>query len=121
VDEAIAVYLAGPAGFTDAGLLHHRQVIVPTVTAAGFAVLDPWAMQGSPDGVAASRETNLAIGLHNAELIRGCAAVLAVLDGSDVDSGTAAEIGYAAALNRPDRSWAYGPTPDAPVTTTRRW
>jgi nucleoside 2-deoxyribosyltransferase len=58
-------------------------------------------MQGSPDGVAASRETNLAIGLHNAELIRGCAAVLAVLDGSDVDSGTAAEIGYAAALNRP--------------------
>src|SRR4051794_21133183 len=34
-------------------------------------------------------------------MIRLAAAVLAVLDGADVDSGTAAEIGYAAALGIP--------------------
>jgi nucleoside 2-deoxyribosyltransferase len=31
--------------------------------------------------------------------------VFAVLDGPDVDSGTAAEIGYAAALGRPVVGW----------------
>ena len=34
-------------------------------------------------------------------MIRACDGVLAVLDGSDVDSGTAAEIGFAAALGKP--------------------
>jgi nucleoside 2-deoxyribosyltransferase len=34
-------------------------------------------------------------------MIRAADAVLAVLDGPDVDSGTAAEIGYAAALGKP--------------------
>ena len=96
----MSVYLAGPAGFTDAGRLHHREVIVPSVTAAGFGVLDPWAIQDPLEQVS-SRESNHRIGRRNAELIRGCAAVLAVLDGADVDSGTAAEIGYAAALHRP--------------------
>ena len=43
---------------------------------------------------------NRRIGARNAEMIRECSGVLAVLDGSDVDSGTAAEIGYAAALGR---------------------
>lgn len=31
---------------------------------------------------------------HNAELIRSAEGMLACLDGTDVDSGTAAEIGY---------------------------
>jgi nucleoside 2-deoxyribosyltransferase len=105
------VYLAGPAGFTEAGRMHHQQVIVPTVVASGFGVLDPWAVQGPPGGIpgtpgstehlAALRAMNRRIGGRNAEMIRSCAGVLAVLDGSDVDSGTAAEIGYAAALARP--------------------
>jgi nucleoside 2-deoxyribosyltransferase len=105
------VYLAGPAGFTEAGRVHHQQVVVPAVVAAGLGVLDPWAVQGPPGGIAgtpgstqrlaALRTMNRQIGRRNAEMIRRCAAVLAVLDGSDVDSGTAAEIGYAAALARP--------------------
>jgi hypothetical protein len=45
--------------------------------------------------------TNRRVGQRNAELIRNAVGVLAVLDGDDVDSGTAAEIGYAAALRRP--------------------
>jgi nucleoside 2-deoxyribosyltransferase len=105
------VYLAGPAGFTEAGRIHHRDVIVPTVLAAVFQVLDPWAVPGPPgvpggspgtaEHLGALREMNLGIGHRNAELIRVCAGILADLDGPDVDSGTAAEIGYAAALHRP--------------------
>jgi nucleoside 2-deoxyribosyltransferase len=105
------VYLAGPAGFTEAGRLHHEQVLLPAVLAGGFGVLDPWEDQGPLDPaestdaeagqLAALRTLNRRIGQRNADLIRRCAAVLAVLDGPDVDSGTAAEIGYAAALARP--------------------
>ena len=43
----------------------------------------------------------MVIGEKNALMIQRADAVLAVLDGSDVDSGTAAEIGYAAALAKP--------------------
>ena len=46
-------------------------------------------------------DINRLVGQRNAELIRSVAGVLAILDGDDVDSGTAAEIGYAAALSRP--------------------
>ena len=63
---------------------------------------------------------NAALGAANAALIETAQGVLAVLDGSDVDSGTAAEVGYAAALNkvvvglRTDFRMA-GDNPDAPV------
>jgi nucleoside 2-deoxyribosyltransferase len=107
----VSIYLAGPAGFTEAGRIHHREAVVPAVRNAGFEVLDPWADQspiggppsaaGSAEHLAALRELNLSIGRRNAEMIRQCTGVLADLDGPDVDSGTAAEIGYAAALRRP--------------------
>jgi nucleoside 2-deoxyribosyltransferase len=41
------------------------------------------------------------IGARNRRLLEEADAVLAVLDGPDVDSGTAAEIGWAAAHGRP--------------------
>jgi nucleoside 2-deoxyribosyltransferase len=41
------------------------------------------------------------IGRNNQLAIDGCDAVLAILDGADVDSGTASEIGYAFARNKP--------------------
>ena len=43
---------------------------------------------------------NVEIGEHNRKLIDECEAVFAVLDGVDVDSGTAAEIGYAYARDK---------------------
>lgn len=105
------VYLAGPLGFLAAGRHYHDDVLVPAV-ARHFAVLDPWARgdeiigaftaEGdgtvAPDRLAA---LNRALGAGNRELLGHCDAVLAVLDGPDVDSGTAAEIGYAAALGTP--------------------
>jgi nucleoside 2-deoxyribosyltransferase len=107
------VYLAGPLGFAEPGRRYHDEVLVPAVRRAGFEPLDPWdvtdaqrqalAMGSEPDerrpGMLAA--VNRELGRHNAELIRKADAVLAVLDGADVDSGTAAEVGYAAALGRP--------------------
>jgi nucleoside 2-deoxyribosyltransferase len=106
------VYMAGPLGFTEAGRLYHETVLVPAVRAAGLEPLDPWAIDPAlqavfalPVGSAERRErlpdVNRAIGERNARLIAECGVVLAVLDGNDVDSGTAAEIGYAAAIHKP--------------------
>ena len=44
---------------------------------------------------------NRDVGNMNEAMIREADAVLAVLDGSDVDSGTAAEVGFAAAIGKP--------------------
>lgn len=101
-----AVYLAGPDGFTPAGLAWHRGVVIPAVRAAGMDPLSPWdhfgpefaslaAMAPGPERLEAYRRLDRIVGEANVSLIDRSAAVLALLDGPDVDSGTAAEIGYA--------------------------
>lgn len=47
------------------------------------------------------KKVNDAIGRGNEERIRASDAAFAILDGVDVDSGTAAEIGFAYALGKP--------------------
>ena len=112
MEPATLVYLAGPLGFTEAGRLYHETVLRPAVVDAGFEPLDPWETSaahlevlalpaGDPRRARRLPDVNREIGRRNAEMIRACTAVLAVLDGTDVDSGTAAEIGFAAALARP--------------------
>lgn len=106
------VYVAGPLGFTKAGASYYSGVLLPRVRAAGLEPLDPWDLpreirdvfelpRDSAERRARLGETNRAVGRRNAEMIHVCDGVLAVLDGDDVDSGTAAEIGYAAALRKP--------------------
>jgi nucleoside 2-deoxyribosyltransferase len=110
--ERPKVYVAGPLGFTEWGRRFHESVLLPALVDAGFEPLDPWVLEapelevfalerGHQDRVARLPDVNRAIGARNAVSIRAAAFVLAILDGSDVDSGTAAEIGYAAALPRP--------------------
>jgi nucleoside 2-deoxyribosyltransferase len=99
-----AVYLAGPSGFTDAGRQWHYDHLVPAVVAAGLAVNDPWepfaaleealSLPEGSDRKEALWYADMSAGSHNASLIADSDAVLACLDGTDVDSGTAAEIGY---------------------------
>jgi nucleoside 2-deoxyribosyltransferase len=106
-------YLAGPLGFSEAGSAYYYGTLVPQVKEAGFEALDPWTL--TPKSVIDSAATlrdcdqrrarfrevvNPTIGRNNAEAIKRCDVVIAVLDGSDVDSGTAAEIGYAAGLGK---------------------
>lgn len=97
------VYVASPLGFSEPGSRYLSEALHPALWSAGFSVLDPW--EAGRTLLAASGDTELsalnsALGAANAALIRRAEAVLAVLDGSDVDSGTASEIGYAAALGR---------------------
>ena len=106
------IYIASPLGFTDAGRRYSEQVLLPAVRAAALEPLDPWDVEPEilrvfaldrhdPERAARLAETNRLVGRRNAELIRSAAGMLAILDGDDVDSGTTAEIGYAAALGRP--------------------
>jgi nucleoside 2-deoxyribosyltransferase len=106
------VYVAGPLGFTDAGRMYNDKVLLPAVRAAGFEPLDPWDVDaevlrvfGLPrDDLERAQRlagTNREVGRRNAELIRSAAGMLAILDGDDVDSGTAAEIGFACAIGCP--------------------
>jgi nucleoside 2-deoxyribosyltransferase len=110
--DAPKVYLAGPLGFTEAGREYHNREVVRRVREAGYEPLDPWDVprkiqtafdlpSGDPRRPNALREANDDAGARNAGLIDDSAAMLAILDGYDVDSGTAAEIGYAAAREKP--------------------
>lgn len=105
-------YLAGPLGFTEAGRLFHTSVLVPLVKEAGFEIRDPWALTDpaliasathlpyGPERKEAWERVNPIIGANNAKAIEECDVIVAVLDGCDVDSGTASEIGYGTALGR---------------------
>lgn len=107
-----SVYVAGPLGFSEVGRLYHSTVFVPMLEQLSFDVIDPWKL--TPESVietAASlpygaarrnmwRKVNKSIGANNAAGIQAADLVVAVLDGTDVDSGTASEIGYAAALGK---------------------
>ena len=107
------IYLAGPLGFSEAGRAFVDAQLIPMLRAANCQAVDPFALtapeavaaiQALPPGVArveAWRSLNRQIARRNLDEIRAADALLAVLDGVDVDSGTAAEIGCAFALGKP--------------------
>jgi nucleoside 2-deoxyribosyltransferase len=109
----VKIYLAGPLGFSQVGREFYYGRLVPEIIRLGYEVLDPWkltdqakidAVNAMPYGEArrqAWRVLNVEIGGNNRAAIDRCDAVFAVLDGVDVDSGTAAEIGYAFAGGKP--------------------
>jgi len=101
------VYVASPLGFSDAGRYYLKKYLLPRVRKLGLDVLDPWdkVINKNTVEIAGKSKTmpkNVAMGIgkKNAEMIRDCDVVLAVLDGSDVDSGVAAEIGYAHGIGK---------------------
>lgn len=102
-------YIAGPLGFTEAGRRYHQEVYLPALTRIVEPV-DPWALTTPAEVEQAraygrQREFALEIGRRNAEAIRSCRLLVAQLDGQEVDSGTAAEVGYAAALGLTCFGW----------------
>ena len=90
---ALRVYLASPLGFSESGTAY-REELHDALSALGAEVLDPWDDAVFPGRI----EEALAIGRQNFRLIESCGRVLAVLDGPDVDSGVACELGYAHVL-----------------------
>jgi nucleoside 2-deoxyribosyltransferase len=110
------VYVASPLGFSLPTRIFYNRTLLPALSANGATLLDPWAESAAAfekafaEGDAARRavlvrQANVAAGAMNESLIRKAVAVFAVLDGTDVDSGTAAEIGFAAALGLPVIAW----------------
>jgi nucleoside 2-deoxyribosyltransferase len=114
----VKVYLASPLGFADSTRMFMYKQLIPKLTSVGVNIEDPWDAPRELDEQInnAKRITDLdtrrkawtqivrQLGERNARLIRDAQGVVAVLDGVDIDSGTAAEIGYAAALGK----WVIG-------------
>ena len=106
------IYLASPLGFSPANIAYLNQIKV-TLAAQGFEIFDPWEQQqfaarlenaaqqqDFAARVAAFKEVAQQIGSCNEGGIRWANFVLAVLDGAEVDSGTAAEVGFGSALGK---------------------
>lgn len=107
------IYLASPLGFSEAGRFFMYEKLIPLAEGLGLEVIDPWKL--TPEhmiervagilDLSARRsawiELNRLIGDNNRMGIESSDGLFAVLDGCDVDSGTAAEIGYASALGKP--------------------
>jgi nucleoside 2-deoxyribosyltransferase len=111
------VYVASPYGFS-AATRAFAAALLGGLRDAGLEPVDPWADPGGSiadevaridalPGVAEQRAAYAALdarlGDANIDAIADPATrgVLAVLDGTDVDSGVAAEVGWAAALGKP--------------------
>ncbi len=90
------VYIAGPL-FTPAER-RYLEELTAAVESAGFPTYLPHR-----DGGLASADRRDTRALYDADIraLGACRVVVAVLNGTDVDSGTAFEIGYAVARNLP--------------------
>jgi nucleoside 2-deoxyribosyltransferase len=113
MNHKLKIYVASPLGFSEAGKNFMYSTFIPLIEKAGYEVLDPWKL--TPDKLFEPlsnlsygeerknkwEELNKIIGKNNADAINECDGLVAILDGTDVDSGTSAEIGYAAAFKKP--------------------
>lgn len=107
------IYVAGPLGFSEAGRMFQYTVLLPELRRLGYEVIDPWVLtekskidavsrlRYGPERREAFRRLDAEVGAQNKAGMDECNAAVAVLDGPDVDSGTAAEIGYVFALKKP--------------------
>lgn len=106
------IYIASPLGFSEAGRFYMHNVLYPLIDKSGYDILDPWISSGldikeilsaRPSDLRNSllRDIDFKIASINLSLIGQSDAIVAVLDGTDVDSGVASEIGYGSAMGLP--------------------
>jgi nucleoside 2-deoxyribosyltransferase len=98
-------YVASPLGFSEAGRAYYVERYLPALR-AHVEPVDPWTLSSPAEFACAReqgrlRELGLEVGARNAAAIAGAQLLIAHLDGQEVDAGTAAEVGYAAALRLP--------------------
>ena len=106
------IYIASPLGFSEAGREFYYKKRIPLLIYNGFEVINPWEltpkneiekiqnMDYGKEKKLAWQNQNMIIAENNRVGIDDCDFMLAVLDGTDVDSGTASEIGYAFAKEK---------------------
>jgi nucleoside 2-deoxyribosyltransferase len=106
----VKCYLASPLGFAESTRAFMAELLA-ALRGLGLDVHNPWEGGFGPrfarahaappeERAAALHAVNHAVGKANEDAIRGADMVVAVLDGVDVDSGTASEIGFAHALGK---------------------
>jgi nucleoside 2-deoxyribosyltransferase len=105
------VYLASPLGFSPE-MRDYRDKIKLRLKEIGCEVFDPWdqaygsmlkrakALTHRQDRVAVLAEAAKEIGRNNEIMIRESDALLGVLDGAELDSGTVSELGFASGLGK---------------------
>ena len=113
----MTVYLASPLGFAES-TRGYLEELVQTLEKAGHSVFNPWsrpegrlileadALPDKDERLRRLVEANRLVAKANEDGIRSSDWVLAILDGVDVDSGTASEIGFAYALRK--QIWGLG-------------
>ena len=94
-------YVASPLGFSPATRGWYAAEFLPAL-APLIEPVDPWGLTSEAevaDAIAAGRERELwrEVGRRNIAAIDSCELLVAHLDGQEVDSGTASEVGYASA------------------------
>jgi nucleoside 2-deoxyribosyltransferase len=106
------IYLASPLGFSPEQKPYLTK-IRPHLDKLGYGVFDPWSqpfskaireaskIENHHERLAAFSRLSKGIGAANENAIRDCDILLAVLDGVEVDSGTASELGFAVGLGKP--------------------
>lgn len=110
--RAPTLYLASPWGFSEAGRIALVECL-RRIRGTGWQVVDPWDLSADfPEKAACGAALESAaqakyfdalvheVGARNEHAIREVDLVLAVLDGPDIDSGVAAEIGFARAIGK---------------------
>jgi len=107
----INIYIASPLGFTES-TRSFMDTLEDMIASCGYTVHNPWrmtdpelfrlaaAIQDTSQRWQALRQANSQTAATNEQAIRDCDRVVAVLDGPDVDSGTASEIGFAYAVGK---------------------
>ena len=105
------IYIASPLGFTES-TFSFMEKLDSSLTDLGFDVINPWKLtdpkafekikeiKDEKERIEKFKELNFKIGERNEKAINESEILLAILDGVDVDSGTAAEIGYAFAKGK---------------------
>jgi len=107
------IYLASPYGFAESTRAFIRQ-LRETLRENHHEVQDPWELGGplvndfhrQSQGIPLERrqemreDLNRRLGALNRETIESVDTVVAALDGPDVDSGTASEIGFAFGIGK---------------------
>lgn len=106
------IYLANPLGFSEPGSYFLQEKLIPELEDLGFKVINPFdeisdtkiEKLRSISNIKKRKEKLAELDSKMSELnrksIEQSDLVLAVLEGSDVDSGTAAELGYAAGVGK---------------------